>query len=1210
MSGSHRQLIAGAFSDVVIDAVRIVHKDAQVEATKDMLLSLSFFETDIPTKDIAVALDEPKGSLVATFHNLIQRGAPTRASIFLEQYLKSTWGGVEQHCDATGTLSYRATDATKEFVRDLFDALCIVDPRVGTEPIQRWAQTNELGSGLEKRFVVGFVKQHKNPCLVQVLELQRSLTNILNYAYDSGEHIEDLHSRRPFDRFGRQCVDFSIELPRDREGQKKGLVIEIDGSQHLNPVQEHLDGRRDDVLGLVKNVNWSVLRLKSGDIANWGSRLDEHNAFFQDRYLKQLRANYESPLYDNPAGLRALSIALTPLAVARIQRVLVELLLNGTLSLNTPVWRIGIIERDVDCALAACRDFESTLGDLLALAELEDAPPRIELTIFDTKDFRCQQTAQQGKQPIENADQYKGDVVIDVSVLQRWGLSDPIRAKATTAVTIRSAHSKSSRRHFLSAKPITYPPLATTHADRTDVDLPRIAVLRNLMQSIFRKSNFREGQLPVISMALGRNSIVGLLPTGGGKSITYQICTLLQPGHTIVVDPIKSLMEDQDEGLKRNWIDATVFVNSNLNQYERAWAQEQILKGNVLLSFVSPERFMIDRFRSDMRQMQRAEKFFSYCVIDEAHCVSEWGHDFRTAYLRLGDNARKYCTTWTGDSVPLFGLTATASFDVLTDVRRELEIPKDHVVESLSIQRPELCFGIHGVSERSTNRESVARAKLLELNALLASLPVLLTKHRACNSNWPSYSEQDLYERDEKGKYLNGILIFCPHASGKLGVEAIASGIDPRFGSVGTFRGEPSDGEQKKKSEISKMSGRNQRLFLNNDTNILVATKAFGMGIDKPNVRATIHMGFPSSIESFVQEAGRAGRDRNPAYCAILYNNETDFDEEIISWFHQQNFQGADNDTRILHGLIERVKASYANGTTGNEVRQILLPFNGDDGKVSKSDTFKAIHRLCILGLLDDYVVNNNEKAVTAYSSKRLGEYYVKRFKDYLSLYLSPRRVESLMKTTENERLDLAAKLVKYVYDNVALKRGRAIKEMRAICDGGLTDPDGLAKALQLHFTSKYYQPMMVDTEDGRTFGLSVLEKYMELTDGSTDLLEHVRGSCSRILADNPRNGAILVLRAYSVFLLETRSESGRLAYRSEKLFNGALEDLESGLEEYHNLGTDPMSVLAIFKTDVLSHAHYLTPVLDDLAANQNLKKQTRWIRSFNHRYHTEHVNN
>lgn len=1199
MPGYHRQLIAGAFSDVVIDAVRLVYKDAQVEATKDMLLSLSFFETDIPEQDNRLSLDDASGSIVAILHNLIQRGKPTRASIWLEEYLKSTWGGIDHHQDATGTVSYRASYPSKEFVRDLFDALCIVDPRIGAEPIELWARAKELGSGLEKQFAERLVSHLGSPCLLQVLELQRSLTNIFTYAYESGEHIEDLQSRRPFDRFGRQRVDFSIELPRDREGQKNGLVFEIDGSQHLNPAQEYLDGRRDEVLGLVKNVNWSVLRLRSGEVSTWVKKLDEHKGFFEDKYLKQIRANYDAALFARPAGLRALSIALTPLAVARIQRVLVELLLNGTLSLDAEVWRIGILERDVDCALAACRDFESTLGDLFVVAGVESAIPRIDLTTFYTPEFRCSNTAKQNKQPFEAARDFVGDVLIDVSVLQRWGLTEPVKTKARKTVTVRSAHSKTVQRRFLSARPITYPALATVHDDRTDVDLPRIAVMRNLIRSIFRKANFREGQLPVISKALGRNSIVGLLPTGGGKSITYQLCTLLQPGHTMVIDPIKSLMEDQDEGLKRNWIDATVFVNRNLGTKERIWAQEQIMKGTVLFGFIAPERFTMKEFRLFMAQMATNEVFLTYGVIDESHCVSEWGHDFRTAYLRLGDNARRFGVSWKSSPLALFALTATASFDVLTDVRRELDIPKDQVVESLSIERAELGYTIYPVDEKSTVWATVTKAKLIELNTFLEELPDVLTQQARSHGSHLRITVADLFKRDEKGKFRHGIIVFCLHATGPLGVEAVASGIDKRYGEVGTFHGKG-----------GQLSTENQRRFLNNEINILVATKGFGMGIDKPNVRATVHFGFPNSIESFVQEAGRAGRDRNVAHCGVLYCSRSDFDEARLTDFHRGNYRGVSEDTQVMKDLIGEFRAAFAAATNKNGVVQVVLPFEGRNGQTKEGETFKAIHRLCILGIIDDYEVDYVGRSVMAFGTRRSNEYYIRRLRAYFELYLSPKRVDDLMSAAGGERLDLAKTLIKYVYDNVALKRGRAIKEMRSICDGGLTDPDGLSRALQLHFTSKYYHPMMEDTEDGRSFGLPVLEKYMELTDGSTDLLEHLRGSCSRILADNPRNGAILVLRAYAIFLLETRSDSGRLQYRNEKLFIGALEDLETGLEEYHNGGLDPMVALGIFQRDVLSHASYLDKVLEDLAVNQNLKKQTRWIRAFNKRYYTEHVNN
>ncbi len=1167
-----------------------------------MLCSLSHFETDLPEQDHALSFDDAQGSLVAVVHNLLQRGIPTRASVFLEEYLLKTWGGIELHQSETGTLNYRSIQPTKELVKDLFDALCIVDPRIAMEPLAIWERTKVLESSLEKRFLMELVGHLGSPCWLQVLELQRSLTNILTYAYESGEYVSELQAQQPFDRYDRQRVDISIELPRDREGQKKGLVIEVDGSQHLNLGQRHLDEQRDFILRLVQTVRWSVLRVATTEFGSMPTKLKEHEHFFSGRYLKQVQANYEKPIHERPEGLRALSLALTPLASARIQRVLIELLLDGTLSLSAEVWRIGVIERDVDCGRIACLDLGHLLAQLSSLVEEPLKLPRIEVTVFDTPEFRCPHTADHQKQPIEKAVEFAGDVLLDVSVLQRWGLSQSVRSKAGRTVTIRSAHSKKTTRRFISAKPIKYASMAAQFDERTDVDLERISMLREVIRSVFRKQNFREGQLPVMSRALQLNSVVGLLPTGGGKSLTYQLCTLLQPGHTMVVDPIKALMEDQDEGLKKNWIDATVFVNSNQDQFQRGWAQQQIVRGGVLMAFVSPERFLIDRFRNDLKQMSRERHCFSYCVIDEAHCVSEWGHDFRTAYLRLGDNARRYCSTWSEDPVRLFGLTATASFDVRTDVRRELEIPEEDIVESLSIERKELNYRVHQVEVVASNRETIAREKLQVLNTVLDELPINLAK--VFDALGKPFDPLSFYQPDEKGKYRNGILIFCPHAKKQFGVDAVANGIEARFGKIGTFRG--GDGDE----HGGNQSAENQRRFLNDEINILVATKGFGMGIDKANVRATIHFNFPSSIESFVQEAGRAGRDREPAYCDIIYNTATDSDEEVLSYFHKQNFPSVEHDLAMLKEVLVPIKEGWHSSSEAKVSTEAIVPFFGDNGLRREKDTFKAIYRLALLGVIDDYEVNYNEKTVHVFSSKHDRDYYRQRFENYLSLYLSPRRVQEVLNGTTTGSMDLAAVLIAYVYENVGQKRGRAIKEMRSICEGGVTDPEHLGRELQLHFTSKYYRPMLEDTGDGQEFDLKVLSKYMTETQGNTDLLEHLRGSCSRILVDNPRNGGVLLLRAYSVLLLETQNDRGKLKVRNEKLFNGALEDLETGLDEYQGNQIDPMHALECFSTDLLSHAEHLRPVLDDLALNQTLRKHTRWVREFNHRYDPSHVNN
>ena len=166
-----------------------------------------------------------------------------------------------------------------------------------------------------------------------------------------------------------------------------------------------------------------------------------------------------------------------------------------------------------------------------------------------------------------------------------------------------------------------------------------------------------------------------------GKSLTYQLAALLQPGIAAVVDPLKSLMVDQCNSLLKNQIDCIAYINSSLSAAERNEAMEKIRRGQVLLAFISPERLQVKDFRDELfSATEEYGKSFSYCVVDEAHCVSEWGHDFRTSYLQLGQNGRRFCKSKGRDEVTFIALTATASYDVLADIQRELDIEDEGAI--------------------------------------------------------------------------------------------------------------------------------------------------------------------------------------------------------------------------------------------------------------------------------------------------------------------------------------------------------------------------------------------------------------------------------------------------------------------------------------------------------------------------------------------------
>lgn len=375
---------------------------------------------------------------------------------------------------------------------------------------------------------------------------------------------------------------------------------------------------------------------------------------------------------------------------------------------------------------------------------------------------------------------------------------------------------------------------------------------------------------------------------------------MLQPGVTIVVDPLVSLMVDQVRGLHALRIDASDCVNSGMDAKMKAKKLNMLQNGSLQFMLLSPERYMMENFRDSLISMtEKNQIFFAYGVIDEVHCVSEWGHDFRPSYLHLGRNMINFMRTKTGRPLSVIGLTATASFDVLADVERELTlggnltIDSETIVRSEDDSRPELTYRIINVeSDFEPLREEhnqhllkaqsewdlkdiVAESKRRKMHELLKQIPNDIQLYNTGDENkechLTDYVASQFYDADNNGKFHNAGIVFCPHAHGTFGVEdnewgthqGISTDLEAECGAslkIGTFVGG------------DKPSGDMSR-FNENDLNLMVATKAFGMGIDKPNVRFTINFNHPSSIESFVQEAGRAGRDKKHAIAYILYDS-------------------------------------------------------------------------------------------------------------------------------------------------------------------------------------------------------------------------------------------------------------------------------------------------------------------------------------------------
>lgn len=974
----------------------------KMPALNGLLRSLSTFNI---TTILNLEVSKQIPSILAVALNIISRGLPTLPTLLIEQHFADSIALTRKNIDvAKGKISYPLNIHDGE---TLFKALHTIDPRGKIR--QNYLNDTLLDSNFERNFLYNYIPE-KHSYLAQLLECQRGRNS---FTRDK--------------KAGR--VDFSLEIPYDYTHNKtnrykaqielkhhKCYIIEIDGKKYHTDL---IDDLKDfEISQLSRNINHISEDKTHSDVDNFV------NSICQEEFVNIVADNYNNELYlNNPYT----GILLSPFGIARLQRTILQYIIaNYELCIEMSPINIAVIERDFPCAQIAFDDLRKLVNNLNDLAQTQIALPEFELTVFSSPEFQNHPLHRHNNVfPISEYTSTPYHLVFDISVLQREDVFKNDFNDSNKTIVIRNSHyiHYKTTTGVISAPPIVYRPLITQL--QNEVYLPveeSCSILRIQLQNIFRKLDFRVGQLPIMNRALQLNSVIGLLPTGGGKSLTYQLAAMLQPGITIVIDPIRSLMIDQYNSLREIGIDKCEFINSTLNTAERNFNQNSLLaKGQLQFIFVSPERFVIEEFRKALDTSVKEGNYFTFAVIDEVHCVSEWGHDFRTPYLNLGDNIQEFCHTYTGKPIPLFGLTATASFDVLADIERELNIQEDDgnaVIRFENSVRDEINYVIQEVpiEQETINNPTeisirqtlgkVKQNKLFELidskeyyiktfnnlNAIseiledsfnsylsthsreefvntFGSKEIALQKYKELKTSQIIINENPFHfvNSDNETKYKYGLIVFVPHRSGWFGVRNSdnANGVydNPDHIEVlnnnthvhkyqneifGYFMGSSDD---ENAEQIDKESFHHLDLFKNNEESVMVATKAFGMGIDKPNVRMTIHINIPQSIESFVQEAGRAGRDGKISISTILFNNNTIYlnsdeiepfhlDKDILLYFHKNSFKGQIKERVMIHELRSRITFPNTsnlallneklNDLFGNDDVQFAIKLGGD----------------------------------------------------------------------------------------------------------------------------------------------------------------------------------------------------------------------------------------------------------------------------------------
>lgn len=1218
---------------------------------RDALQKLCVFHVET---DALSGEEEGGDPILAVLQNLISRGWPTRPSCRVEEKIADAIGTTvfDDSVQAERQGHYRyvlsAEFEDEEFQAALRRAYALVDPRMSTASwTSAYESWEDHDSRAEETFHLSDVPTLVGIGGAQLLDPQRSLQSILQLSDWDREQLEQ-HLRNAEEGMGGnlaaaffdQRVDFALTLPEAEGHRSNGLVIEVDGPQHQETPQQFLDRRREQECS---NRGWDTLRIPT---ANVGGRLTEdHEEVLQEwmdhPWGRRIQKNVDEPLHTSRLGRRALQVALTPFAVARLQRVLVQLVRAGVLDVGADEWHLAVFERDVPCAHLAVEDLQEWIRTLFDLRgrEAEQGVPEINLQVYGTPHFK--QCALHDDHDIytigeEVPPSFEADVLIDISMLQRRGWSGPrnvdLNVDADHRAKIRSAHDERGKHRVATAEPIVYEG-GQEQGEEEEGDEALVQLLRD----VFRKRSFREGQVHLIQRTLQRRSTIALLPTGAGKSLAYQMAALLQPGVTLVVDPIKSLMRDQRINLGEEGIDAAEYINSSLSANQREERLEKLEEGRTQIVLVSPERLMIPSFRKRLSEMADRGVWFSHCVIDEAHCVSEWGHDFRTTYLRLGENARRLLDTGSDEGVPILALTGTASYDVLEDVRRELELEdldEGGIVTPSSFRREELNFSVLPVEGPDTDeepleeedetfvlREEVGERKQEVLTEAIEKLPSLFGDE----------DPEPFYE--PRGEASNGGIVFTPHRTWLFGARDIKREISQENeylnGRVGFYHGSDEGA-----SQDDEMLEEYQDQFKNNELTLLAATKAFGMGIDKPNIRYTIHLNMPQSIESFYQEAGRAGRDRQPAHCVVLYcpdelipapdeEGKVSVDKDLMLSFHRNSFQGKEHEMRMLDNVLtSRVRLGedeeqapiedQLDAMSKGQQRTVYIKFSNDrprqlvaylnekldgptwnEGMVNEArsyessfdsfvdnlkseakqrnwnevarrlpsqldelrkdeharmlfetvrdqeDTLRAVHRMSLVGMVDDFILLYREDLIRAEIHKRREQDYIEKLQQYLGQYLSPEDSsqvpeEVLGKDEPTPVRRCLSRLVDFVYDRIKRKRRVAIDNMQRALDDGVEGKEnfkalldgerpeeseaGFSNRVYNFFESRFLDDMRQHLRDG--YNLDLVWEYMQKTDGSETELRHLRGGCDRLLEDNPDHAAFLLLRVYAEVLL------------------------------------------------------------------------------------------
>ncbi len=832
------QLQAGFFINAIIN--KFV-KENNSDKFKHLLHNLSHFELS-SSKDVSV---KNRDSIVAVINNLISRGLPTFPSTFIEDRIANTFIKTKK---TKSKDNFEYSFINDELENEIYRALHIIDPRFSSKEIpEEYFEEKQIARDL----ITEFIPINIGEFFVQLLSKHRKVNEIFeNSMYN--ESFININN----DTFLEKEYDFSIELPY-LINDKAGLNLELTTPKEKLLIDFIEQEKLNDKLS---KINWTKNLLISDLHDTELSENQEIINFSFDEYFDTLRKNYTTPLYTSSFGLDAMQIALTPLSIARIQKTILTYILSDDLKLTDKKWKIAIIERDVPAAFLAIEDLKHHFENLFSLEGQKRKLPEIDLTIYYTPEFKEAELniLYQGK--IYPLDEFETnaeyDLLIDISVLRRNNFDfAPINSKAKVTAKIRSAEYILNTRTFVSAPKILYSTYLHETTNKTfrqkEQENRTKSALNFLSKNIFHQEKLTYLQHKFLINILSNENSLSVLPAKEQKEDIYKLATLLQPGISIIITPLMSSLKFQFNDLFKYSIDAGSYFSASTQKiHDKFSALNKLKNGQSLFNFITPDRLHLPEFRQVLRDTFSNNITISQIIIDQAHCASEWSHDFRPLYATIPNNFKIVAGK---HKIPQFScFTEIASYDVAKDIMLKFNINNDNFVQSN--------ISLSNINLKFTEIENISNVDLQG-----ASIELFNKKFNFIKDNISNRSVVVNKDPKELAERLNSININTAYFNGTIGDKLLT---------ISTLK--------------SRHSYKALAKYTNKEADVLSTTFSLGLSCDFDAKK--LFLDVPTSVEILIQTLGKTYNSKNVNTNILFGKDKISYTETDLQFNEEGDF--------------------------------------------------------------------------------------------------------------------------------------------------------------------------------------------------------------------------------------------------------------------------------------------------------------------------------